>query len=265
MKLQKAESIDKIAGIVNRFSIRGAVSNNYLLPSELHTEVTDGRLFYCHSDSNLYLFLRKPGDFLRLYYILNDLNERPSFKMDMPLMTEILFRGNVGLPEKELAFLQEIGFAVNLRRDQYSASASEIEGLTPAYVPSIEAAQEAVDLFNSSFDKFSGDFIPADTIRSLYEEKRILCVVKENGELGGALEISIQGKNAWISHLAVKPDSRRQGVADKLIKMYAQAAIERGASRLMLWVQSQNTAAISLYAKYGFRYTNKSTISLIKL
>lgn len=253
-----------MTGIINIFSQKGNVSNNYLLPNELNYAVDNSNLLFCHSESNLYLFLKKPGGFLRLYYVLNNLNEIPSFETDVPIMTEILFRGNIGQPEKEIMFLQSIGFRVNLQRDQYSVMASAIEGIPPTYAPSIEETREAVALFNDSFDKLSGDFIPAEDIPQLFEQKRILCVLSENNILNGALEITIQGKNAWISHLAVNPEARRQGIADRLIKMFAQAAQDKEALRLMLWVQTQNKAATSLYAKYGFKYTNKSTISLIK-
>ncbi len=221
MKLQGAENIEEITGIINKFTRKGCVSNNYLLPAELNSAVDNSDLLFCHSESNLYLFLKKPGDFLRLYYVLNDLNERPSFETDFPLMTEILFRGNTGMPEKETMFLQSIGFRVNLQRDQYSADASGIEGLPPAYTPSIEVTKEAVELFNGSFDKLSGDFIPAEDIPQLFEDKRILCVLREDNILNGALEITIQGKNAWISHLAVSAEARRQGIANRKIWMFA--------------------------------------------
>lgn len=264
MKLQRPENIEGVTTLINRYTNKGSVSNNYLLPSDLNSAFASDGLLYCHSDSNLYLFLEKPGGFVRLYYVLNDQDEIPSFDTDIPMMTEILFRGNNGVPENEITFLQNAGFCINLRRDQYSASALSTDGLPPKYAQSLETAKEAVGLFNGSFDKYSGDYIPEDDIKELFEEKRILCIVNEHAKLMGALDVSVTAKNAWISHIAVNPEFRRKGVADKLVRMYAQAAKERGASRLMLWVQARNSAAVSLYAKYGFKYTNKSTLSLIK-
>lgn len=264
MRLRKINRIEEITELINLFTLRDTVSNNYLLPLELNTVVESGSLLYCHSDSNLYIFLEKPGGFLRLYYLLNDLNEQPSFEKAMPIMTEILFRGNGGLPDSEMAFLQNIGFQLNLRRDQYSASVTGIEGLAPEYVPTLEMAREAVRLFNASFDRFSGDYIPEQAATNLLDDQRIICVTDTFGKLAGALELTMAAKNGWVSHVVVKPDYRRQGIADKLLRMFAQAAKERGASRLMLWVQARNLAAVSLYAKYGFKYMNKSTISFIK-
>ena len=264
MKLQEADNIGKITGFINRFTRKNSVSNNYLLPAELNSAVEDSKLLYCNSNSNLYLFLKKTGGFLRLYYILNDLNEIPTFDTNIPLMTEILFRGNTGIPEKEITFLQSIGFRVNIQRDQYSAMASGIEGLPPTYTPSIEMTKEAVQLFNSSFDKFSGDFIPLEEADSLYNEHRVLCIMDDFNGLKGALQFTITGKNTWISHVAVNSQYRRQGVANRLLKMFAQIAKEKGAPRLMLWVQTRNDAAVALYSKYGFKYLNKSSISLIK-
>ena len=47
-----------------------------------------------------------------------------------------------------------------------------------------------------------------------------------------------------------------------------EAFIERNhadeKSRYMLWVQRQNVPAVNMYQQKGFKYINKSTISLIK-
>lgn len=264
MKLQRPENTYELRKLIDQFTLKESISNNYLLPSELDSLFIDGRIHYCVSESNCYLFVEKPGDFLRLYYIVNDIHQIECFDTSMPIMTEILFRGNMGEPEDEMHFLQEMGFQLNLRRDQYSVSVSKIEGIRPEHIQTVDMAKMALDLFNASFDRFSGDYIPDEEIPMLLKDRRLLCVLNEDNELMGALELRIHAKNAWISHIVVRPKFRRLGVADKLIRMFAQIAQEKDVSRLMLWVQSQNLPAISLYEKFHFCYINKSTISLIK-
>ena len=58
---------------------------------------------------------------------------------------------------------------------------------------------------------------------------------------------------ADITNIAVHPDYRRQGIAKKLLESAIREAEKRGLSLLTLEVRQSNTAAISLYEKYGFR------------
>lgn len=138
------------------------------------------------------------------------------------------------------------------------------EGCDPVFARSTDDSIIVIELFNSSFDKYSGDFIPQVEAQALYDSKSLLCCYSEDGTLQASLQISFAGRNAWISHLVVDPKYRGLGLSDKLMKMFVMEAKNHKCKRLMLWVQTQNEIAVSLYKKYGFAYTNKSTISLIK-
>ncbi|MCX7615075.1 MAG: ribosomal protein S18-alanine N-acetyltransferase [Clostridiales bacterium] len=56
----------------------------------------------------------------------------------------------------------------------------------------------------------------------------------------------------YIANVAVHPDFRRKGVGETLINGLLNKASDLGCSFLTLEVRSSNTAAISLYQKYGF-------------
>lgn len=56
-----------------------------------------------------------------------------------------------------------------------------------------------------------------------------------------------------ILNLAVRPDSRRQGVATQLVRAVQQWAIEHGAGKSYLEVRASNTAAIRFYERHSFR------------
>lgn len=57
---------------------------------------------------------------------------------------------------------------------------------------------------------------------------------------------------AEILSLAVLPERRRQGLARRLVQHLEAAAMEAGAERLFLEVETGNDAALALYRKLGF-------------
>lgn len=59
----------------------------------------------------------------------------------------------------------------------------------------------------------------------------------------------------WIHAVYVHPDARGTGASGKLILAAIDAARERGASRIALWVNGVNAHARGLYERIGFRQT----------
>ena len=55
-----------------------------------------------------------------------------------------------------------------------------------------------------------------------------------------------------MMNIAVHPDYRRQGIAEKLIDALISALKEKGSRGLMLEVRASNESAIALYQKLGF-------------
>ena len=55
-----------------------------------------------------------------------------------------------------------------------------------------------------------------------------------------------------VMNVAVHPDCRRQGIAEKLIETLVTELKNRGSHALMLEVRSSNSPAICLYEKLGF-------------
>ena len=60
------------------------------------------------------------------------------------------------------------------------------------------------------------------------------------------------GDQAHITNIVVAPDSRRMGVATRLMGALARTAIERGCVAWTLEVRASNTAAQDLYRRFGF-------------
>lgn len=59
---------------------------------------------------------------------------------------------------------------------------------------------------------------------------------------------------AWVTDLVVSPERRRQGAASALLMAAQEWALERGAKRLILEMQSKNQACIRLAQKFGYEF-----------
>lgn len=264
MRIQKINNIGEYSYLISRFLSKGTVSNNYMLPNEVADLINSGSLSECHNESNCFFLVEKAGGVIRVYYLLNDLSKPVTIEYGKGLVAEILFRGNAGEPTKEINYLVNCGFKINLQRDQYTAPIHQYNESEPVFAKTEDVVKKAIGMFNAMFDRFSGDYIDPEQATSLYKTKSLLCAHDRQGLLQGALHISITGRNAWVSHLAVDKHCRGIGVATKLMEMFITYAANHECKRLMLWVQHQNKAALALYLKYGFNYANKSAISLIK-
>jgi [ribosomal protein S18]-alanine N-acetyltransferase len=71
--------------------------------------------------------------------------------------------------------------------------------------------------------------------------------------------MSVAGDVADLDRIAVMPSRRRQGAARSLLDWFVVAARDRGATRMLLEVAADNTAAIALYEAYGFTVINRRT------
>lgn len=56
-----------------------------------------------------------------------------------------------------------------------------------------------------------------------------------------------------ILNIAVRPDSRRQGVASELLNIALQQGAQNGARKVYLEVRASNTSAIRFYERHSFR------------
>lgn len=268
MSCERLTDISQYLDVVERYRRPGCVTNDYL-QQRAALLVEQGLLYAdCH-ENNAYLFEQKDG-FCRLYYYLNDLeaNDKPQFQGDV--VTEILYRGAQSYPEAEVAFLERMGFERNLVRDQYAAvyldlaPAGSYHEVIVRPARDIDEVQWACQMFNAMFDRYSGDFISEESYGDLLSAGSILMAVDNKGNKLGALHQTIERNVAWISHVAVVPEARGRHAGQALLDAFVDNNHNSDKSRYMLWVQQQNAPAVAMYQKKGFRYLNKSTLSLIK-
>ena len=71
-------------------------------------------------------------------------------------------------------------------------------------------------------------------------------------ELAGTVVIWVNGENAHIGTLAVKPGHRHRGIGQHLLANSLLECVQRGVKRVTLEVRAGNKKAQQLYHKFGF-------------
>ncbi len=268
MNLKMIETFSRYKEIVEKYGQKGCWSNDYI-QTDAEGLIKNNCLYEQCCDKNAFLLVQKDG-FLRLYYYVNDPSETVAFE-DGEYVTEILYRGFQGEPEEQIEYLQHCGFRRHLTRDLMGARYTDIIESVPksdlciADAVSLDEVQWAAELFNSSFDKWSGDYISPSNYKSLLDSNAMLIAKDVQGNMLGAFESGVERNVNWLRHFAITESARGKGVGKALF----DAVIEKGhvdeKSRYMLWVQHQNEAAVGMYIKKGFKYMGKSSLSMVKL
>ena len=267
MKPVKIDTFEQYCQLVECYNRKGRFTNDYL-QNEAADLIINNQLYSICGQDNALLLVQKDG-FSRVYYYINNIEEL----LELPeseLVTEILFRGE-NAPEAEVKWLESMGFKKNLVRDQYFAKYSSLtqpilnEGVKIENATVIDDALWAIRLFNNSFDKWSGDYIPEAQAQLLIQEKAILIAKDMDGNRLGALQFELRQGACWLNHVAVVPEARGKKVGRGLTEAYIEQGHVDGNSRYMLWVQRQNVSAVAMSRNKGFAPMNKSTLSMIKL
>lgn len=77
-------------------------------------------------------------------------------------------------------------------------------------------------------------------------------VALDGDRVAGYIGLFIVCESCFVSNIAVFPEYRRRGVATALIGRACSCAVEYGADFISLEVRPSNSAALSLYTKFGF-------------
>lgn len=271
MKLKKIESFLRYQEIVERYGQKGCTSNDYIQREAADIIIHDN-LYECCGERNAFLLVKKDG-FWRVYYYLNDFDEVLSLDGKV-LETEILFRGSLGEPAEAVAYMEKCGFKRHLVRDQYAGMYKDLkpdvenEEIIIQPAQTLTGVQAAFELFNQSFDKYSGDYVSPEVYKGLLANHSVLLAWRKNegeAQFLGALHQAIESNVAWVSHVAVKEAARGHHVGQALLDAFVERNMTTEKSRYMLWVQQQNEAAVRMYEKKGFKCVGKSSLSMIKL
>ena len=268
MKASKIKSYSRYLEILEQYGQKDCATNDYI-QREADNLIHQGLLYEICGKYNAFLLVQKHTCF-RVYYYLNDHDEEMVLD-DGDYVIEILYRGEATFPRDEIEYFGKNGFRPNLKRDQYSGVYKDLKigklispGIVIDYADSLQEVEDACMLFNSSFDNYSGDFISDKEFEALLENKQIIIAKNSKGGFLGALHQTIENRVAWISHVAVISEARGMGVGTGLMESFVQNNHVDDKTRYMLWVQRNNEPAVRMYQNAGFKFTGKTTFSMIK-
>lgn len=92
----------------------------------------------------------------------------------------------------------------------------------------------------------------------------VVAVAKSDSAFLGYYQIAAYGKEGVIKRIGVHPKMQREGVGTKLFKSAIESLKEVGCTKLKLYVQTDNEAAINLYQKFDFEIATKSCQFIVK-
>ena len=83
-------------------------------------------------------------------------------------------------------------------------------------------------------------------------QHEFIAAVDAGGNVLGYVGLMYVLDEGYISHVAVAPDARRQGIGGRLIEELAVRAKSLGLTFMTLEVRAGNTPAVCLYSGHGF-------------
>ena len=93
-----------------------------------------------------------------------------------------------------------------------------------------------------------------DAVRAELSNPLSLWLTAEEGDLVvGYVGSQTCFDDTDILNVAVRPDFRRRGIAEALLRALEPLLCERGSRRITLEVRASNTAALALYEKLGYQ------------
>lgn len=89
-----------------------------------------------------------------------------------------------------------------------------------------------------------------------FERGECFLVAEERGSVRGYLEATAEPARqvAWINHLTIVPEQRRQGVGSTLVRPALDWARGQGLTTVLAETSTKNHPAIALFQKHGFTF-----------
>lgn len=99
---------------------------------------------------------------------------------------------------------------------------------------------------------FSVPWTSEQLLSQMPDRQHVFLVAVDNDRVVGYVGMMNVLDEGYISNVAVHPEMRRHGIADRLLKELIDRAKQNKLSFVTLEVREGNSAAISLYAKHSF-------------
>ncbi|GAA3514349.1 GNAT family N-acetyltransferase [Aeromicrobium panaciterrae] len=147
--------------------------------------------------------------------------------------------------------------------DYHGGAVVQVADLDPAYAA--DPAARIADSVDAEWLSHYGRVNDPVSARAVLEGPAQVAFVSIGDPIVAIGRVVVTGEWAGISCVEVDPEVRRQGLAKRVVDTSLAWAVEHGADKAYLQTMRANTAAIALYAPYGFadhhdyRYLRPST------
>ncbi len=114
----------------------------------------------------------------------------------------------------------------------------------------LDDLEEMKDTLYSDFDNFWSYNVLK---QELVNQNTTYIIAKENSEVVGFAGISVCLDEATLNNIVVKKSYREKGIGGELLESLIELCSDMNMKLLTLEVNTQNTPAIKLYEKFGFK------------
>lgn len=266
--MTKIKSPEEYNSLVKAFRARKGkpLTNCFLMPDELSSLISEGRLCAEESENWLLLVCDRDDYHSLFYYASEDADTKTVAEFlqkirDKDVFTDIVTRqgrGDSATPEK----LIKDGVAEKYKtyqRMQLSVKDIDFSAVSTALPDGYRMCtdycncEKLSSLWRETLDEKSTPLPGCEELKKLSEEGHLLTVLDSEGELSAVVVLSVGGKQALVQHLAVSPLHRRKGLAAALMNRCFLSAKEEELTVLRLWVDCENLSAVALYDRLLFQ------------
>ena len=124
-----------------------------------------------------------------------------------------------------------------------------------------DQCREIQVLWKNNLDILSAALPFDDELEEAIARREVPLIMDEFGKIIATMQFARKGKVAFINHVVVDQEFRRQGLAVEILR----DCFDRNADirQVILWVEENNLPAESLYTKFGFYRDGKISRQLL--
>ncbi len=261
-------SANQFYDIVNSFknSFEKVLTNCFFMPDEVDALVQQNRLKVKETPEWLFILCQR-DDYSNLYYYTTETSS-PSYVKDFLKETEEndifldivsrMGRGDVSTPEKLIVSdcAEKYKTYQRMQLPLKNVDFDNVQvNLPEGYILSTDYCdyKNLSELWKQSLDEKSTPLPREDELFQLCKQGNLLTICTTENELAAVTVFSVTAKQALIQHVAVSKTHRRKGLAIGLLNACLLKARETGLTTLRLWVDCENSSAITLYDHFNFQ------------
>jgi ribosomal protein S18 acetylase RimI-like enzyme len=125
--------------------------------------------------------------------------------------------------------------------------------MTMVIRPFVDADREAVvALWNGCGLVVPWNDPARDIARKLSQQREMFLVAEQDGRIVGTVMAGFDGHRGSVNYLAVDPNTRKQGIARRLMSEAERLLAEAGCPKINIMVRRSNPAAAGFYGALGY-------------